>query len=207
MSPNIPEFTEDEYDFLGEITNMAMGQAGSALAEFLEVFVELSVPMVKIVEADQMIPVLSEMTQGYNEVSATRQAFFNSINGEVISLFNKDACMAVADPMGYDEELDPSKEEELILELSNILVGACLNGLGGLIKTEVSFSKPAILCERMQIGDLLNAVFAPDKLTWDYTLMLKVDFKLEEREFKSDLLIFMSDKSIEVLRNSSDNFL
>ncbi len=207
MSSNIPEFTEDEYDFLGEITNMAMGQAGSALAEFLEVFVELSVPMVKIVEAGQIIPVLSDMTQEYKEVSATRQAFYNSISGEVISLFNKDACVAVADLMGYDEQLDPAKEEELILELSNILVGACINGLGGLIKTEVSFSKPAILCERMPIKDLLNSVFAPEKLNWDYTLILKVDFKLEEREFKSDLLIFMSDESIEVLRNSSDKFL
>lgn len=207
MSSNIPEFTEDEYDFLGEMTNMAMGQAGSALAEFLEVFVELSVPMVKIVAAEDMIPVLSDMTQGYKEVSATRQAFFNSINGEVISLFNKDACIAVADLMGYDEELDPAKEEELLLELSNILVAACINGLAGLMETEVSFSKPAILCEKMEVGSLLNSLFAPEKLGWDYTLILKVDFKLEEREFKSDLLIFMSDESIEVLRNSSDKFL
>ena len=52
---NMLKFTDDEHDLLKEVFNMAMGQAGKALATLLNEFVDLAVPDIKLVEAEKVV--------------------------------------------------------------------------------------------------------------------------------------------------------
>jgi len=203
MSP-ARQFTEDDYDLLTEIANVAMGQAGSALGRYLDSFVELTVPKVQVVEAGHMIETLRALTAGAGEVSAVRQAFQNSIGGEVITLFNKDACLAVADLLGYEGRLDPAKEEELLLDLSNIIVGACVNGMAKLMNTTVHFSPPSLIGEGMRADEVFAVLLGAQTARWSQSLVIKIDFQLEQRHFRSDLLVFLPDGSIEFIHGSLD---
>ena len=53
--------TEDQRDCLQEVVNVAMGQAGDSLARFLEVFIHLSVPRIRLVARQELNDELEAM--------------------------------------------------------------------------------------------------------------------------------------------------
>jgi len=87
-------FTEDQYEMLKEVVNLAMGQAGSDLATILKSFVDLSVPEIQVVEAEKIAQkVLGESVFHETEkVNLFRQAFYNTalMEGESIVIFNNE---------------------------------------------------------------------------------------------------------------------
>jgi len=64
----------DDLDLLQEIMNIAFGRAASDLAEFINLFVVLSVPQIKLISADEVCsPLSSEMDEVKRNVSVVRQ--------------------------------------------------------------------------------------------------------------------------------------
>lgn len=199
----IAPYTEDQADALQEIANVAMGQAGASLATMLDVFVALSVPRSRIVTVDEVATAVAGMIGATEEITAVRQAFFNRLRGEAIVLFGPEGCRGLADLMGHDDDLDASAEEELLLDVSNVLVGAVLNGLAQQLETDFSFSAPSIMAVRSDVEELLEA----DKLGWSHALLIEVNFSLEERGFRCHLVMLMPEESIELMRGVLDQML
>ena len=200
---SIQPYTEDQRDALQEITNIAMGQAGSSLAQLLDVFVILSVPRVRIVGVEDVPAAVSEMVDDPEEVTAVRQAFYNKLRGETMVIFGRKGCSDLADLMGYDEVQDSEDEEELLLDVTNILVGAVLNGLGEQIEVEFGFSPPQI----MAMNTPVEKVLVSDQLGWSHALLIEVNFSLEERGFKCYLIMLMPEESIDMMRLALDHLL
>ncbi|KJU81646.1 chemotaxis protein CheC, inhibitor of MCP methylation [Candidatus Magnetobacterium bavaricum] len=71
-------FNEDEYDFLKEVFNLAMGQAASGLAVLLNSFVDMVVPEIEIVQAEKVVDVIIVDACRWNNepVTVTRQTFY-----------------------------------------------------------------------------------------------------------------------------------
>ena len=105
--------------------------------------------------------------------------------------------------MGYQADLDPLTEKEILFDVSNILVGACLNGIAEQLNANLSFSAPSLIAENTPARTLLS----PDNLPWDYALQVEVNFSLEERNFMSHLIIMMAEDAIGSLQRSLDVFL
>jgi len=113
--------------------------------------------------------------------------------------------------MGYDEVLNRTDEVELLLDVSNIIVGACLGGIVDQIKnlTEaqgagaLTFSAPSLMAEGVSADALIN----PEKLSWTHALLLEVNFTLEGRNFISHLCTLMPERSIEKMRTILDEFI
>lgn len=200
---SIEPYSEDQRDALQEITNIAMGQAGSSLAQLLDVFVVLSVPRVRIVEVEGVPEAVEEMVEESDSVTVVRQAFYNKLRGETLVIFDRRGCKDMADLMGHDGSLDDHAEEELILDVSNILVGAVLNGLGEQIETDFGFSAPSIMAKQVPIDTVLKT----ESLGWSHALFIEVNFSLEERGFKCHLIMLMPEESIELMRESLDQIL
>lgn len=199
----IAPYTPDQADALQEIANVAMGQAGASLAEMLDAYVTLSVPRSRIVEVGDVARAVLDMLGHDEEMTAVRQAFFNKLRGEALVLFGPEGCLGLADLLGHEDELDDSAEQELILDVSNILVGAVLNGLAGQLETDFSFSAPSIMAIRRSVEELLDA----DKLGWSHALLIEVNFTLEERGFRCHLVMLMPEESIELMRGVLQNML
>jgi chemotaxis protein CheC len=200
---SIQPYTEDQNDALQEVVNIAMGQAGDSLARILGNFVELSVPRIRLVTSKDVVRTVTEMVEPQAEVSAVRQAFFNSLRGEAIVVFPQRGCDELADLMGYDTELDSAAEQELLLEVANLLVGAIINGISETLGTDLSFSAPSLMAEHTP----LDLVLRPEQLSWSHALLLEVNFTVEHRDFKSHLLMFMTEEAIDTLRGILDQFL
>lgn len=199
----IQPYTEDQNDAMQEVVNIAMGQAGDSLARILGNFVELSVPRIKLVTVKDVIKTVTSMINHDAEVSAVRQAFYNTLRGEAIVIFTQKGADDLAGLMGYDAELDSSAEQELLLEVANLLTGAVINGISETLDTNLDFSPPSLMAERTP----LDMVLVADQLSWTHAMLLEVNFTVENHDFKCHLLMFMTEDTIEALRNILDDFL
>lgn len=196
--------TPDDRDALQEIVNVGMGAAGAGLAEVLDTFVRLSIPRIQVVNASQIVDVLHQAKWAQGEVSAVRQAFYNEINGEVIVLFGPDGCRELGDLFGHDgQRLALEVEQEMLLDVSNILVGACMNGVAKQLRTDFGYSAPSILCEHQAV----DALFREHPPVCETALLIQVEFSLEARSFICELLIFMPPASFQRLQLSIADFL
>ena len=199
---------EDQRDCLQEIVNVAMGQAGDSLARFLEVFINLSVPRIRLVSSAELPDTLSEMVGGVERISAVRQGFYDSVNahgmrGEAIIVFSDNSFKELADLLAYEDELNDASEKELLLDVTNVLTGACLNGIAEQIETELAYSAPSILGMHHKIPDLLS----PDKVPWGQALLVEVNYTLENRSFSCNLLFLMPGEAIERVKAALDKLL
>ncbi|MEW5790687.1 MAG: hypothetical protein AB1790_04210 [Pseudomonadota bacterium] len=199
----IMPLSEDQTDVLQEVVNMAMGQAGNSLARILDVFVCLSVPRIRLVTASEVLDAVLEMVGSDTVVSAARQAFYNHLRGEAVVIFGQAGCRDLAVLMGYDEQLDANSEQELLLEVSNVLVGACMCCIGDQLGADLSFSAPSLMAERVRVSRML----ATENLSWTDALLVEVNFGLENSAFKSHLLILMTEEAIDSLRQDLDKLL
>lgn len=201
--------TEDQRDCLQEVVNVAMGQAGDSLARFLEVFVNLSVPRIRLVSRNELGGELEELVGGAGtNVSGVSQGFYHvddgsGIRGEAIVVFTDSSFKEMADLLAYDDELTEAGERELLMDIANILNGACLTGIGEQIEKELAFSSPSLLGQHIPIGSLLEH----EKLSWGHALLVEITYTLEDRSFTCTMFLLMPGESIEVMKGELDKLL
>lgn len=213
MISGIPEVTEEHLDCLQEIVNVAMGQAGESLACLLDVFVCLSVPRIRFVASDEITGELQQMMGG----PVVRQAFFRNsgpldIQGEALLIFGDTSFHDLAELMAYDKELTNAVEQELLLDVSNILNGACLTGIGEQLDFELGYSPPSLM--RASHNNLNhnnnhnnNKILNENQLSWAQALLIEITYRLENRSFHCELMFLMTGDSIKALFKAIDRFL
>ena len=207
----VAALTNDQRDALQELTNIAMGQAGSSLATLLDAFVILSVPRIRVVEVIELPATLAELVGKNNLVSAVRQSFQGYLRGEAIIIFGEPGTHALADLMGYEGELAESGQAELLLDVANVLCGACLGGMMEQIRSftethgpaELSFSMPSIMVRDV----LATQIIDPHKVQWTHSLLLEVNFTIKDRNFVAHLTMLMPEDGIEKIRGIVDEFI
>lgn len=195
------DLTEDQRDALQEIANIGMGQAGSSIAKIWGEFVSLSVPHIAHVERCA-IPAMLTRLVGDGTVNAVRQAFHGQLRGEVVVAFSGGRGDQLAELMGYDDA-DSVEEQELLLDVANILVGACLGSVAETLAVDIGFSAPSV----MGLGIAPSELIRPDELMTGRALFLEVRFALEKKSFTSHLIMLMPCDEVFVLGSALDKFL
>lgn len=195
----------DQKEILQEIANIGMGQAGASIAQVLDHFVRLSVPRILFVQRTEIAQALqTQITAPL--ISAVRQAFHSDFRGEAVVIFDIQGGNILADLMGYEQDLDRPAELELLLDISNLLVGACLGGIAEQLhgrQGNMRFSPPALMTDRQPLTEL----FAASDPGWHHALLVEVNFSLEERNFACHLVILMAENEIRNLARALDQFM
>jgi chemotaxis protein CheC len=186
--------SEDQRDCLQEISNVAMGQAGDHLARLLDSFVILSVPHVAILTPAEIAMAVQAIDE--DSVSGICQGFIGGgIAGEAMLLFNDTSFVDLAQLMKFEEELNTLTERELLIDSTNILVGALLRGIAEQLDIEFSFGPPAIMGQHQQLDKLLMS----KNVRWDRTLVIEVNYKIEGKNVQCDLLLVITESSLPTL--------
>lgn len=189
----------DRRDALAELVNIGMGRAGDSLARLFDTFITLSIPRIEIVQPSAVTKAIAQLVGSADPVVAVRQAFSSRIRGEALAIYAAGGCDELADMVGYPS----GSSDELLLEISNVLVGACVGGLAAQFGLDLSFSPPSILGAHASIDDLLDVECVP----WENALIAEVNFRVVNRAFRCHLLTFWPDDSIAVLLRAVDTFL
>jgi len=199
----VEPLNEEENEILQEVINIGMGQAGASLAKLLDIFVNLSVPRVSWVNDDDFVSKVGELVEGSDDSWAgVRQAFYNQLEGEAFAIYGANGCQQLSGLMGYDES-EGMAQEELLLDITNILIGACLMGVAKQIGKQLDFAAPTLAGIDKPIEELL---YSRDR-EWDQCLLIEVNFHLEESNFSCHLVMLMSEASIDQLRSGLLSFM
>ncbi|WP_462154536.1 chemotaxis protein CheX [Pseudoalteromonas piscicida] len=180
---NMP-LSEEQRDGLQELMNISMGQAANSLARLIETKISLSIPEITSVSPNQLNEICNTA-----HVYRTRQSFLGEIKGEVINLLSPQGLQEIAELMDYDSPLDDSDLNEVLLDLSNILAGACLNGFSSQLELNTSLTMPTIY--KHQLSD--------DIAEWKTTLVMKIAFIIESIAFDSKVIICLDENSIKTV--------
>lgn len=179
---------EDQRDALQELMNISMGRAANALARLIGTKVTLSIPHIIAVTPDDFNQMLTDKRACY-----TRQSFIGGVKGEVLTILSEQGCSSIAELMEFELPLNEDSHSELLLELANILAGACLTGFSEQLNLNAKLSMPT--------------VFLPEKCLnteakWASTLLMEVEFKVEASQFDSRVVICLESLSVETLLTS-----
>lgn len=202
MTQTVSPFTEDQRDALQEIQNIAMGQAGRSLAEVFGTFIPLSIPQIHVVPPQGINEVLVR-TVGEIEVSAVRQCFSGTIRGESFVIFKKQDYKVLSQMLDHPGEMAPETEDELLLDISNILIGAFHSCVRDVLRIDISASPPTLIAKSQDIRHLTLA----EKSSSKNFVMIEIVFEIDQKGFCCHLAQLMPDQSIETLKNSLDVFL
>jgi chemotaxis protein CheC len=177
---------------ISEVVNIGIGQAGDKLARLLSCFVRISTPRLRIVDVDGAQAVLAHVCSEA-QVIVTRQAFSSQIRGEVLTVFDTTSRDLVAELVHYPTT-DP---DEMILEISNLIVATCLSGIGAQISYELSFSPPSILDVVREGGLALDR-------SWRVALIAELALQVEDRPFRARLFMFWADDALETFQRAAE---
>ena len=183
------------FDAFREVVNVAMGRAAALLARLLGVFVQLPVPNVSLFEVGELHMALADAQRG-DGLTAVCQGFIGSgIAGEALLIFHDSEVGDMARLMsGFSSDYS---DIEMLLDLSTLLIGACLNGIAGQIDVQFSQSHPVVLGEHASIEELIRL----NRPRWKTTLAVEISYSIEGHHIHFDLLLLFTEDSVPLLSN------
>ncbi|MAD46878.1 MAG: histidine kinase [Oceanospirillaceae bacterium] len=198
----VVDLNEDQRDCYQELTNVAMGQAADRLARLLDAYVVLPIPKVNLIEANDLRMAIQEV-EDESAMSAVCQGFIGSgIAGEALLLFNDTSFHDLSTLMNYPGELDRFAEMELLMDVSSLLIGACIQGIGEQLEIHFNQGHPVILGQHCKVEDLLK----PGNHQWTKTLAIEIHYTLEHVNIDCDLLLLFTEDSV-IKLNDKINYL
>jgi len=184
-------------DSYKELANVAMGRAADLLARLLGVFVMMPIPNVKHIEINELEMAVQHIKSN-DSISAVCQGFIGSgVAGEALLIFNETSYSDIAELMKYDGEVDESAQLELLMDISSVLCNACLNGIADQLDVSFSVGHPMVIGQHIHFDDILKG----SATQWKKLLTIEMGYKIENRDINCDLLLLITEDSIDSLND------
>jgi chemotaxis protein CheC len=198
------ELTPVQKDALSELINIAFSRTAASLSELTGNRVELEVPEVTICPIGGLAHTLGGFVNG--EVATVHQIFSGSVAGDALLLLNHEGAMnLVALLTGADSSTKRLAEssKEVLSEVGNILLNACLGVFGDLLQVRFSFTVPRLHLEALR--ELLHSlVIGKDEL--HHALVVGARFRLLGSEVTGCLVVVLGLASLDLLVQSAEDW-
>lgn len=176
-----------------ETVNVAIGRAAALIAKVLGVFVQLPVPNVNVLEVGELHMALADAGR-CKQLTAVCQGFIGGgIAGEALLMFHDSEIADMARLMQHQSS--ESSDLEMLLDLSSVLIGACLSSIAEQVDVVFSQCHPQILGQHAGIEELIRV----NQQRWKKTLAVEISYGLEGHDIRFDLLLLFTEDSIERL--------
>jgi chemotaxis protein CheC len=196
------KLTERQSDALSELINIAFARTGAALSELTGHRVLLDPPEVAVYRTEQLSVALAKFVPG--DVASIHQVFAGPVAGDALLLLNYAGAVQLTDLLTDEHKssnyLDESARE-VLTEVGNILLNACLGMFGNLLNVHVTFSVPRLHLETL---DELIASTTTDKTEMHYALVVYTAFQIRDSSVKGFLVIVLSVGSLDRLIHEVD---
>ncbi len=179
-------------DAFREVVNVAMGRAAALLARVLGVFIQLPIPNVNLLEAGELHMALADAARGETLTAVCQGYIGGGIAGEALLLFHDSEVADMARLMRRQNY----REMEMLLDLSSLLISACLSGIAEQIEVVFSQGHPQVLGQHASIDELIRL----NSERWKKTLAVEFSYSLEGHDIHFDLLLLFTEDSVELLR-------
>jgi chemotaxis protein CheC len=191
------QLTASQQDALVELLNIGFGRAGASLSQLTGHRVLLDVPKVTLHTIDDVSDALSRMIQG--PVASVHQIFTGPVSGDALLMLDEPGAAILKELLTNEPALPLSIDasaREVITEVGNILLNACLGTFGNLLKVQVSFSVPHLSIEHA--ASILESVLVGHEAI-RYALVVHAGFRLRDTQITGYLIIVLSVASLDRL--------
>jgi chemotaxis protein CheC len=201
------ELSPSHKDALTELINIGYGRAAGALSELTGYRITLEVPQVAVHEIEMIGPKLEEILGP--SVASVNQAFSGPVAGQALLLLDEPSALVLSDLLGDNRSsvgnLD-SNAREIITEVGNILLNACLGVFGNLLRIQVTFAVPRFQVESVsRILELISLQQqAGEKLR--YGLLIHTRFYLKMGNVSGYMVIVLGIASLDRLMVELDGW-
>ena len=196
------KLTERQSDALSELINIAFARTGAALSELTGHRVVLNPPEVAVYRTAELRGALAKFVPG--DVASIHQVFAGPVAGDALLILNYQGAVQLTDLLtdGHNPSnfLDESARE-VLTEVGNILLNACLGMFGNLLNVHVTFSVPRLHLETL---DELIATTTAGKTEMHFALVIYTAFQLRDSSVKGFLVIVLSVESLDRLIQEVD---
>jgi chemotaxis protein CheC len=191
------ELTATQKDALIELLNIGFGRAAASLSQLTGHRVMLEVPQVSVHAIADLEMALRSVVQ--NEVASVHQIFSGPVAGDALLLLDYQAAGMLKELLTNEAPLPlpiDASAREVLTEVGNILLNACLGTFGNLLQVQVSFSIPHLNLE--SVGDILRSLLV-NREGLRYALVVHAGFRLRDAEVMGYLVIVLSVASLDRL--------
>lgn len=189
------KLTYQQRDGLTELINIGYGRAAGALSELTGYRVTLEVPKISMHPIEEVGAILSREIEG--EVATVNQVFSGPIAGNALLLLNQESALVLSELL--TDERSPNRSfdsgaKEIITEVGNILLNACLGVFGNLLQVQVTFAVPRLQVEGIQ-AVLRSLTVAKEELS--YALVIHTRFHLRASNVSGYLIMILGITSLD----------
>lgn len=189
--------TEEQQDALLEVINIATGRTAASLSALAGQRVQIEIPELDLLTLPELIRQLRTMTEG--EIATVQQVFGGAFQGIALLLLDQSGAAELVNTLVggriQSERLDTSSQEVLV-EVGNMLLNACIGSFGNLLKVHLSFSVPRIM--QQVAGDILSTLTIEGQgIT--HALMIHTLFRLSGDLVQGRLIILLGVTSLDRL--------
>ena len=191
------ELTAAQEDALIELLNIGFGRAAASFSQLTGHRVVLDVPKVSIHPIPTVRAALSEVVS--DDVASVHQIFSGPVAGDALLILNHQAAGILKELLTDEPPLPlrlDASAREVLTEIGNILLNACLGTFGNLLDVKVSFSVPRLDLDTLD-GVLQSLIVNREGMR--YALLVHAGFKLRDTEVTGYLVIVLSVASLDRL--------
>lgn len=191
------ELTVTQQDALIELLNIGFGRAAASLSQLTGHRVVLDVPQVSIHPISSVRDALKSVVS--EDVASVHQIFSGPVGGDALLILNHQAAGILKELLTDEPPLPlplDASAREVLMEVGNILLNACLGTFGNLLNVQVSFSVPRLDLDTLD-GVLQSLIVNREGMR--YALLVHAGFKLRDAEVTGYLVIVLSVASLDRL--------
>jgi chemotaxis protein CheC len=191
------ELTAVQQDALIELLNIGFGRAAASLSQLTGHRVLLEVPQVTIHAVGEVAASLAHVISA--EVATVHQIFSGPVAGDALLMLDQSGAAMLKELLTNEPALPLSIDasaREVITEVGNILLNACLGTFGNILHVQVTFSVPHLSLE--SLGAILETLRVHREGV-RYALVIHAGFKLRDAEVRGYLVIVLSVASLDRL--------
>lgn len=193
-----------DHDALTELFNVGLHRAAASLSEITSQRILVDMPRLVICDVAEIEHRLADLVGG--EVATVHQMFGGAVAGDAVLLIEHDKAASLARLMTSGEaatggRLDQSARE-VLAEIGNIVLGACLSGFGDMLQVPMSFSVPRIHIESLRtiLRSLLVESNEPQ-----YAVVVATQFRLSELAVDGYLIVAVGAKTLSRISQALNN--
>lgn len=191
-------------DALGELFNVGLHRAAASLSEITGQRILVDMPRLVVCPVEEIEDRLVDLVGG--EIATVHQVFGGAVAGDAVFLIEHDKAAVLAKLMTDGEaalggRIDQSARE-VLAEIGNIVLGACLSGFGDMLQTPVSFSVPQIHIETLKtiLGSLLSGANEQQ-----FAVIAATRFRLSTLAIDGYMLVAVGARSLDRISHGLTN--
>ncbi len=194
--------SEKQKDALIEVINIAFSRSGASLSELTGHRVILKVPVIYVKPIEELQATLENLFM--EKVAAIHQVFAGKISGDALLMLNQESAVYLTDLLAEGaakKDLLSESNREVLNEVGNILLNACLGTFGNILKVQMSFAVSRVRVESVQ--QLVGSLLIGDQ-DMRYALIITTEFHVREGDVKGYLVIVLGVSSLDLLLQAVD---